>query len=225
MEEGWHRVPSPWVSLYPGQPEPPPSWEPDDVKKARAFQKLVSQGSVKAAIRLITEQGGSGSLSLSSVQPDGRTKTTYSLNIRLEYLPHHNSLVMSHLSASLTPSSSNRLMVLSFDALLSRWMALQAPQALTHGHGSVCAHPFKVPLQTCVHPFPVWPGGCVIPMFTLSGSLHWQLAAWLRWINALASGLLHGVGETLRHLISKATLRVTRDGGKSATMCWSGSSV
>ena len=45
----------------------------DEVKKARAFQKLVSRGNVKAAIRLITEQGGSGSLSLSSVQPDGRT--------------------------------------------------------------------------------------------------------------------------------------------------------
>ena len=43
------------------------------MKKAREFKKLVSQGNVKVAIRLITEQAGSGSLSLSSIQPDRRT--------------------------------------------------------------------------------------------------------------------------------------------------------
>ena len=95
----------------------------DEVKKARAFQKLVSQGNVKAAIRLITEQGGSGSLSLSSVQPDGRTVKDHLLvpaKDRLEYLPHHNPLVMSHLSASLTRSSLNRPMILSFNPLFCR---------------------------------------------------------------------------------------------------------
>ena len=45
----------------------------DEVKKARGFEKLVSQRNVKASIRLITEQAGSGSLSLSSIQPDRRT--------------------------------------------------------------------------------------------------------------------------------------------------------
>ena len=90
------------------------------VKKARVFQKLVSQGNVNVAIRLITEQGGSGSLSAVSNLMEGQSKTTYSLNIRLEYLPHHNPLVMSHLSASLTPSSSNRSMVIPFDPLVCR---------------------------------------------------------------------------------------------------------
>ena len=40
---------------------------------ARAFQKLVSVGNVKAALRLITEQGSDGCLSLDSSQPDGRS--------------------------------------------------------------------------------------------------------------------------------------------------------
>ena len=39
----------------------------------RSFEKLVSAGNVKAAMRLITEHQSRGCLPLDSLQPDGRT--------------------------------------------------------------------------------------------------------------------------------------------------------
>ena len=44
-----------------------------DGRMARSFEKLVSVGNVKAALRLVTEQDRSGGLSLDSTQADGRT--------------------------------------------------------------------------------------------------------------------------------------------------------
>ena len=42
-------------------------------KVARTFEKLVLQGKIKAATRLITEHQDQGCLSLESIQQDGRT--------------------------------------------------------------------------------------------------------------------------------------------------------
>ena len=40
---------------------------------ARSFERLVSRGNVRAATRLITEEGDKGSLPLNWIQPDGRS--------------------------------------------------------------------------------------------------------------------------------------------------------
>ena len=45
----------------------------DEGKTSRSFEKLVSMGNVKAALKLITEHGDQGCLALDSIQPDGRT--------------------------------------------------------------------------------------------------------------------------------------------------------
>ena len=53
--------------LNPSQPR-----SRDDESVVRAFEKLVAVGNAKAAMRLITEQCSTGSLSLDNRQPDGR---------------------------------------------------------------------------------------------------------------------------------------------------------
>ena len=45
----------------------------DDGKLARSVERLVGLGNVRAATRLITEQGNNGCLPLDSIQPDGRS--------------------------------------------------------------------------------------------------------------------------------------------------------
>ena len=45
----------------------------DDGKLARSVEKLVAVGNVRAATRLITQEGDSGCLPLDSIQPDGRS--------------------------------------------------------------------------------------------------------------------------------------------------------
>ena len=52
----------------------------NDGRTARSFEKLVSVGNVKAALRLVTEQNIAGCLPLDSTQADGRTVRDHLLN-------------------------------------------------------------------------------------------------------------------------------------------------
>ena len=65
----------------------------DAGKRARSVEKLVSQGNVKATIRVITEQSGSGCLPLGSIQPDGRTVKDHLLD---KHPPHNTSITVCY---------------------------------------------------------------------------------------------------------------------------------
>lgn len=60
------------------------------------FEKLVSHGNVKAAIRLSTEQSGSGCLPLDSIQPDGRTVKDHLLDKHPIVTPASPSAISEH---------------------------------------------------------------------------------------------------------------------------------
>ena len=100
------------------------SW--DKVKKARAFQKLVSL----------------------SVQPDGRTVKEHLL------AKHPPGVLASPQSISDEPPVSEPHPIV-FEQIDGPFIRSTAPADEWQGHGSVCAHPFTVPLQTCVLPLPV----------------------------------------------------------------------
>ena len=56
----------------------------------------MSQGNVKAAIRLITEQRGAGCLPLDSIQPDGRTVKDHLLQKHPPATPASPSAISEH---------------------------------------------------------------------------------------------------------------------------------
>lgn len=68
----------------------------DAGKRVRLFEKLVSHGNVKAAIRLSTEQSGSGCLPLDRIQPDGRTVKDHLLDKHPIVTPASPSAISEH---------------------------------------------------------------------------------------------------------------------------------
>ena len=159
------------MSLHPEEPEPRHYENRDNVKKARAFQKLVSQGNVKAAIRLITEQGGSGSLSLSSVQPDERTVKDHLL------AKHPPGVFASPQSISDEPpvSEPHPIIFEQIDGPFIRSTARQmngfaGPSGLNaKAWKHLCTSFHSASTDLCAS---IAHLGCVLPIFTLSGSLH-----------------------------------------------------
>ena len=175
----------------------------DEVKKARAFQKLVSQGNVKAAIRLITEQGGSGSLSLSSVQPDGRTlppgvpASPQSISDEPPVSEPHPIIF----EQTDDPFIQSTVLQMNGSAGPSGLDARAWKRLCTSFHSAstdLCASIGHLTKRLCtsyVHPFGIY-------ALTACRLIALDKYPGVRPI---------GVGETLRRLIPKATLRVTRD--------------
>ena len=180
------------------------------MKRARGFEKLVSQWNVKASIRLITEQAGSGSLSLSSIQPDGRTVKDHLL------AKHPPGVPASSHSISDEPhvSEPHPIIFEQIDGPFVRSTVLQmngfaGPSGLdarawkhlcTSIHSAsadLCASIAHLTSRLCTSY--VHPRG--ISALTACGQFALDKCPGMRPI---------GVGETLRCLISKATLRVTR---------------
>lgn len=183
----------------------------EEGKRARAFEKLVSLGNVKAAIRLITEHGGSGSMSLCTIQPDGRSVKDHLLDKHPPGAPAPPSAISNE-----PPISEPHPIVFDqIDAPFIRSTALQmdgsaGPSGLdaaawrrlcTSFHSAsvdLCASIAHLTRRLCtsyVHPLG-------ISSLTACRLIALDKCPGVRPI---------GVGETLRRLISKAILRVTRD--------------
>lgn len=102
--------------------------------------------------KLITEQGGSGSLSLSSDQPDGRTVKDHLL------AKHSPGVLASPQSIVMKPPVSGPHPII-FDRIAGPFIGFAALQmngsAGPSGLDTGAWNPFTVPLQTCVPSLPV----------------------------------------------------------------------
>ena len=81
------------------------------MESKRMFDRFVSVGNVKAAIRLVTEQNSGQCLPLNSVQADGRAVKEHLLDKHPVRIPASVTTISdSPQSQSRTPSSSIKLM-------------------------------------------------------------------------------------------------------------------
>ena len=183
----------------------------EDGHIARTFNKLVSLGNLKAAARLITEQNDYGCLQLDNIQPDGRTVMDHLLDKH----PPRTPALPSAISDQPPAIAPHSVIFDQIDGALIRSISQQmdgsaGPSGLdAHAWKGLCSSFHNASDVLC----------CSVAKLTKKlCSSHVDPRA----ISALTACRLialdkHpgvrsiGVGETLRRLISKAILRVTRD--------------
>ena len=183
----------------------------EDGQAARSFAKLVSLGNLKAAMRLITEQNDYGCLQLDNIQPDGRTVKDHLLGKHPPRTPA-SPLAISDQSPAIEPHS---IVFDQIDGTLIRSISQQmdgsaGPSGLDahawkgmcssfhNASDELCSSVAKLTRKLCSNH--VDPSG--ISALTACRLIALDKCPGVRPI---------GVGETLRRLISKAILRVTRD--------------
>ena len=123
----------------------------DEMASKRMFDRLVSIGNLKAAIRLVTDQDSGQSLPLNSTQPDGRSVRKHLLDKHLVGAPASASAISDTPPATKPhPIIFDRIDGPLIRSLPKRWKVPQVPPALTPLHGNGSAPLSKVPQLTCV---------------------------------------------------------------------------
>ena len=106
----------------------------------RLFDKLVSVGNVKAAIRLVTDHDGGQCLPLDSIQPDGRSVKEHLLD---EHPPGAPAPV-SAISNSPPVTEPHPIIFDCIDGPLIRFIAQKTDGSWTQPRGNVSAPSSKV---------------------------------------------------------------------------------
>lgn len=183
----------------------------DEGRTARSFEKLVSAGNVKAAMRLITEHQDRGCLPLDSLQPDGRTVKQHLQDKH----PPGRPAIPSAISDSPPAAEPHEVIFDQIDGPLIRSIVQgmdgsAGPSGLNAGNWKrmcssfrrtsedLCKSIARLARRLCT--------GYVDPE-GISALVACRLIA----LDKCPGVRPVGIGETLRRLISKAVLQVARD--------------
>ena len=183
----------------------------DTASLSRAIQKLVTQGNIKRALQLITEKSGQGYLPLHSKQPDGRSVKEHLLEKHPSPQPLHPSAISDQPPIPAPhPTFYDRIDGPFICSVALQMNGSAGPSGLDakawkriccsfHNTSSdLCKVLAKIARKLCT--LFVDPQG--IEAFTACRLIALDKNPGVRPI---------GIGETLRRLISKAILKVTKD--------------
>ena len=183
----------------------------DEGRIARTFEKLVSVGNVKAALRLITEPQGRGCLPLDSLQSDGRTVVQHLQDKHPPGQPAMFSAISDHPLAA----ESHQVIYDQIDgplirSIVQRMDGSAGPSGLNADDWKrMCSSFRRTSEDLCKSIARLTSKLC--SSYVDPEGITTLVACRLMALDKCPGVRPVGIGETLRHLISKAVLQVARD--------------
>ena len=191
----------------------------DEMASKRTFDRLVSMGNLKAAIRLVTDQDSGQSLPLDSTQPDGRSVRKHLLDKH----PVGTPALASAISDTPPATKPHPIIFDRIDGPLIRSLAQKMEGSLSpSGLDSIawkhlCSSFKSTSVDLCNSIASLTRRLC--SSYVDPQGISSLTACRLVVLDKRPGVRPIGVGETLRRLISKAVLHVTRDDILKAVGC------